>query len=109
MTVPVRVCAWGLLLSIIPAISDAQIKLPSSEELGLYYTLGGSRAVPPTPGETLRIKLLPDIHAGATYSCGKFDFRFQVEEILKRLEDQLTTLKSLPEQIQGRQLVFQAF
>ena len=99
MTVWARACAWGLVLSITPAVSDAQIKLPSSEELGLYYTLGGSRAVPSTPGETLRIKLLPDIQAGATYSCGKFDFRFQVQEILKRLEDQLTTLKSLPEQI----------
>ena len=99
MTVWVRACTWGLVLSITPAVSDAQIKLPSSEELGLYYTLGGSRAVPSTPGETLRIKLLPDIQAGATYSCGKFDFRFQVQEILKRLEDQLTTLKSLPEQI----------
>ena len=94
-----RVGAWGLFLSMIPAAADAQIKLPSSEELGLYYTLGGSRAVPPDPGKTLRIKLLPDIQAGATYSCGQFDFRFQVQDILKRLEDQLTTLKSLPEQI----------
>lgn len=94
-----RACAWCLTLSVLPAASDAQIKLPSSEELGLYYTLGGSRAVPTTPGETLRIKLLPDIQLGATYSCGKFDFRFQVQDILKRLEDQLTTLKSLPEQI----------
>lgn len=99
MTAWVRACAWGLFLSIIPPASHAQIKLPSSEELGLYYTLGGSHAVPPTPGETLRIKLLPDIQVGATYSCGEFDFRFQVQEILKRLEDQLTTLKSLPEQI----------
>ena len=99
MTVWVRACAWGLVLSAIPAASGAQIKLPSSEELGLYYTLGGSHAVPSAPGETLRVKLLPDIQAGATYSCGKFDFRFQVQEILKRLEDQLTTLKSLPEQI----------
>ncbi|MDE0612307.1 MAG: hypothetical protein OXH88_06410 [Gammaproteobacteria bacterium] len=99
MTSRIRACVWYLTLSALPAVSDAQIKLPSSEELGLYYTLGGSRAVPTTPGETLRIKLLPDIQAGATYSCGKFDFRFQVQDILKRLEDQLTTLKSLPEQI----------
>ena len=99
MTAWVRVCAFGLILSAVPAASDAQVKLPSPEELGLYYTLGGSRAVPPTPGETLRIKLLPDIQVGATYSCGKFDFRFQVQDILKRLEDQLTTLKSIPEQI----------
>ena len=95
----VRACACCLALSALPAVSDAQIKLPSSEELGLYYTLGGTRAVPTPPGETLRIKLLPDIQVGATYSCGKFDFRFQVQDILKRLEDQLTTLKSLPEQI----------
>ncbi len=95
----IRMCAWVAILSAIPAASDARIKLPSSEELGLYYTLGGARAVPTTPGETLRIQLLPDIHAGATYSCGKFDFNFQVQEILKRLEDQLTTLKSLPKQI----------
>lgn len=99
MTSWTRACVWCLTLSALPAASDAQIKLPSSEELGLYYTLGGSRAVPTTPGETLRIKLLPDIQVGATYSCGKFDFRFQVQDILKRLEDQLTTLKSLPEQI----------
>ena len=99
MTAWLRVWVSGLVLLSTPVVSEAQVKLPSSEELGLYYTLGGSRAVPPTPGETLRIKLLPDIQAGATYSCGKFDFRFQVQEILKRLEDQLTTLKSLPEQI----------
>lgn len=99
MTSWLRACVWCLTLSALPAASDAQIKLPSSEELGLYYTLGGSRAVPTAPGETLRIKLLPDIQVGATYSCGKFDFRFQVQDILKRLEDQLTTLKSLPEQI----------
>ena len=99
MTFWIRACVWCLTLSVLPAVSGAQIKLPSSEELGLYYTLGGSRAVPTTPGETLRIKLLPDIQVGATYSCGKFDFRFQVQDILKRLEDQLITLKSLPEQI----------
>ena len=99
MSFRARPCVWCLALSVLPAAAGAQIKLPSSEELGLYYTLGGSRAVPTTPGETLRIKLLPDIHVGATYSCGNFDFRFQVQDILKRLEDQLTTLKSLPEQI----------
>lgn len=99
MTFWIRACAWCLTLSTLPVVSDAQIKLPSSEELGLYYTLGGSRAVPTTPGETLRIKLLPDIQVGATYSCGKFDFRFQVQDILTRLENQLTTLESLPEQI----------
>ncbi len=88
---------WGLLLPI-PSPCAPPVDLPSSEELGLYYTLGGSRAVPPTPGETLRIKLLPDIQVGATYSCGKFDFRLQMEQILQRLEDQLMTLKSLPEQ-----------
>ena len=76
----------------------APVALPTTEELGLYYTLGGTHAVPPAPGETLRIQLLPDIQAGATYSCGKFDYRFQMEQILQRLEDQLVTLKSLPAQ-----------
>ncbi len=89
--------ALGLWLPVA-ALAAPPASLPSSEELGLYYTLGGSRAVPPTPGQTLRIKLLPDVQVGATYSCGKFDFRFQVEQILQRLEDQLMTLKSLPEQ-----------
>ena len=99
MTAWVRSCALSTVLLLASEGSVAQVSIPDSKELGLYYTLGGSGVVPPTPGETLRIKLLPDIQVGATYSCGGFDFRFQVQDILKRLEDQLTTLKSLPEQI----------
>lgn len=93
------ICVLGLALLSAPLAAAAQVSLPSREELGLYYTLGGASAVPTTPGETLRLKLLPDIQVGATYSCGKFDFRLQVQDILTRLEEQLTTLKSLPQQI----------
>ena len=95
--------AW-LALAVALAVGAGQAGarasgLPSREELGLYYTLGGGAAVPPSPGgETLRLKLLPDIQAGAGYSCGTFDFRLQIEQILQQLEDQLLTLKSLPQQ-----------
>ncbi len=87
-----------ILAFVAPSVQAAAPSLPSTEELGLYYTLGGASAVPPNPGRTVRLKLLPDIQVGATYSCGKFDFRLQVEQILKRLEDQLMVLTSLPEQ-----------
>ena len=86
-----------LLLLSAPAVAAPPV-LPSSEELGLYYTLGGTRAVPANPGRTLRLKLLPDIQVGANYSCGKFDHRLQVEQILQRLEDQVMALTALPEQ-----------
>ena len=88
----------ALLLTLAAAAASAAPALPTSEELGLYYTLGGAHAVPPSPGDTLRIKLLPDFQVGGGYSCGKFDFRHQVQDILGRLEDQLLTLKALPKQ-----------
>lgn len=90
----------GLMVGAVLAGADVQASsLPSQEELGLYYTLGGNQAVPPSPsGKTLRVKLLPDLQAGAGYSCGKFDFRLQIEQILQQLENQLLTLKSLPQQ-----------
>lgn len=87
-----------VLLTLAAAAAPAAPALPTSEELGLYYTLGGAHAVPPSPGDTLRIKLLPDFQVGGGYSCGKFDFRHQVQDILGRLEDQLLTLKALPKQ-----------
>ena len=96
MTAAARLGAAPLLLAA--AAAAAAPPLPTSEELGLYYTLGGARAVPPSPGDTLRVKLLPDFQVGGGYSCGKFDFRHQVQDILGRLEEQLLTLKALPKQ-----------
>ncbi len=93
-----RILAHAGLMLLSAPVAALPPDVPSAEELGLYYSLGGTRAVPPNPGRTLRLKLLPDIQVGANYSCGKFDFRLQVEQILQRLEDQLMVLTALPEQ-----------
>jgi len=39
-----------ILAFVAPSVQAAAPSLPSTEELGLYYTLGGASAVPPNPG-----------------------------------------------------------
>ena len=62
------------------------------QRLGLYYTLGGAHAVPPSLGDMLRVKPLPGFQVGGGYSCGKFDFRHQMQDILGWLEGLLLPL-----------------
>jgi len=60
----------------------------------LYYEIGGASAVPP-PASRLRstARIGGKVVAGAGYSCGKFDPKLGVENILNGLEDTLTTIK----------------
>lgn len=95
---PLLIGAALLSLKIPLAFSAEQTASPVSVGVGgEYYTLGGGAVLPPPGSGRVTFNINARLQVGFGYSCGKFNFHNNIEQMINQFQ---TRLRQLPGQLQ---------